>query len=175
MALPTHDKARAYGRVAAMAAICLLLFAFGCAGDNVHKPDPGAVPEDVKAEGSLTSSIPVFPTFEPIVTDNTVEIVWTNASATKATIKLSGFKLHVNEMNLDIEIGEMAIEAVVFGYGEDGVARFEKSAFECQAGAYFTTGSLAGTYYPKSGAIDLTIDYKPGSMPFMVKSQFISK
>lgn len=165
---------RSHG-LAAMGMVSLLLLA-SCTKDNVHQPQPDTVPENKSFKGTLSSAIPDFPFFEPVVTDNTLQINWENLSATRATLVLNPFELYVENMNLQFTIGEMNIENVLFVYNEDdGTAAVSCPHFECQAGNYYSIGSLEGLYTPSTSSIEFTITYKPGSMPFNVKSTFISQ
>ena len=156
-----------------LGASAVLAFATGCAGDNVHQPRPEAKPENLAFGGDLLSSIPLFPDFGPLVNADSLRIIWSNSSRTRATVELDEFSLYIDVVNLNITIGRMQINNVAFMWDDDGNATFERPNFACQAGAYYTEGSLAGTY-TADGDVDIVIDYKPGSMPFMVKSRFIA-
>lgn len=143
-----------------------------CASDNIHRPSPDAPDTEGKLllNGVVTSSIPDFAFFEPVVADDRMEIEFTQGNT--ATVTLGEFTIYVSVMNHTITIGEMVVDGVTVTYDEDGTATLTKADFECQAGAYTTRGSLDGTYDPDRGTADITYDYKPGSMPFMVKSRF---
>lgn len=148
-----------------------LAFATSCASDNVHQPRPDMWPENLAYGGEVASSIPLFPDFGPLMNTDSLHVVWNNNTRTRASLHLGEFSLYVDVVDLHITIGDMNIENVAFIWDEEGNATINQPNFECQAGAYHTVGSLTGTY-SANGNINITFDYKPGSMPFMVKSQF---
>lgn len=156
----------------AVVSMCTVMLLGSCASDNIHKPDPDAPQGDgtLNINGIVTSSIPDFAFFEPVVADDKMTIEWTQGNT--ATVSLGEFTIYVSVMNLNITIGDMVIDGVTVSSDEDGVMTLSKPEFECQAGAYSTTGSMSGSYDPATGAVDITYDYKPGSMPFTVKSRF---
>ncbi len=72
---------------------------------------------------------------------------------------------------MDIEIGDMKITDVSCVRSANGDFKFESKSFDCMAGRYeIIGGTLSGTI--KSGKLELTLNYKPGSMPFPVVSTF---
>lgn len=156
----------------AVVAMCVVMLLGSCASDNIHRPGPDAPQGDgsLNFNGIVTSSIPDFSFFEPVVADDKMSIKWTEGNT--ATVSLGEFTIYVSVMNLNITIGDMVIDGVTVTHEEDGVMTLSNADFECQAGAYTTTGSMMGTYDPATGAVDITYDYKPGSMPFTVKSRF---
>lgn len=141
----------------------------GCASDNIHMPDPE---EDVVEvyNGSLTTSIPEMPDFVPVVSNDHVNLVWNNEAHTSANVKLGAFHVDVDMMGFSFLIGEMDIQNVECRRADDGTVTLVKDHFECQAGDYYTKGSLTGKY--AKGRLEVTILYKPGSMPFECKSVF---
>lgn len=154
-------------------ALLIGVLSAGCASDNVHQPEPEVpLPAPNYFTGVWSSDIPDFPTFPAVVLDNGVEIRWLNADRTLADVSIGSFDLYVSVVDLNVSIGQMNIDQVVLRYGSDGVASLSRPDFECQAGTYFTTGSLEGVYDPSTGILDLDIMYKPGAMPFTVHSSF---
>lgn len=143
----------------------------GCASDNVHQPKPELRPENLAYAGELESSIPLFPDFGPLLNADSLSVEWDNSTRTRASLHLGEFTLYVDVVDLQITIGQMDIENVAFVWDAEGGATLMQPDFECQAGAYHTLGSLTGTLH-SDGNIDVSLDYKPGAMPFMVHSQF---
>lgn len=136
--------------------------------------DEPATPSPQTFVGELESRIPMFPDFSTLDDDNAT-ITWTDATATTCTIDLGGFDVHVDRPELpapmDIEIGDMKITGVKCAKEADGSYKLEAASFDCMAGKYeIKGGSLSGTL--KSGTLVLTLNYKPGSMPFPVVSTF---
>lgn len=146
----------------------------GCASDNIHMPDEDMpVVGEANSEtydGLLTTSIPDMPVFVPVTTDDYVKLVWKDGQRTTVDLELGAFDVNVEMMNLFFNIGTMHIDKVSCKDNGDGSYDLQKDAFECQAGKYLTKGSLTGRY--QSGKLELTVHYKPGSMPFECKSDF---
>ena len=105
-----------------LGASAVLAFATGCAGDNVHQPRPEAKPENLAFGGDLLSSIPLFPDFGPLVNADSLRIIWSNSSRTRATVELDEFSLYIDVVNLNITIGRMQINNVAFMWDDDGNA-----------------------------------------------------
>ena len=74
---------------------------------------------------------------------------------------------------MSFDIGPMKINNIICTHDSDDNVTLSCESFECMAGKYLTLGSLEGII--KDGTLDFTILYKPGSMPFEVKSQFTGK
>lgn len=144
-----------------------------CASDNIHQPEPDLTPAPQFFSGSITSSIPIFDFFVPITSDNTALFSYTDETLSKASIELGIFFVDIKEINMSFEIGPMEIENVECTLDSDGNVLLSCEEFECMAGKYLTSGSLEGSII--DGVLDFTIKYKPGSMPFEVKSQFSGK
>lgn len=146
----------------------------GCASDNVHMPEPDTRPAEERFDGELVSWIPAFAdVFAPVHNDNFAEIHWLNSAHSRADLVIGEFSLYIDIVDMHITIGEMTIENLSFAYAADGSASFSRPDFEAMAGQYHTTGSISGTY--TDGNISFEMEYKPGSMPFLVKSTFSSK
>lgn len=141
----------------------------GCASDNIHMPDP----EDDVIEsynGSLTTSIPTMSIFEAVTSEDYIKISWNDKFHKSANLEIGAFRIDVELMNTSFLIGTMHIDNVVCTPNEEGTYTLSKEHFECQAGDYLTKGSLTGKYV--KGKMEITIHYKPGSMPFECKSVF---
>lgn len=149
----------------------------GCASDNIHMPEPEdfrPVPDassSLTFQGKLTTSLPEMPDFEPVIQTDYVRLIWRDADHRRVDIEVGAFHIQVAQMGMDITIGNMLIEAADCTVQDDGSYAFEKAEFACQAGEYFTTGSLSGQYR-EGEALELTLLYKPGSMPFLCRSAF---
>lgn len=117
-------------------------------------------------EGNVVTSVPQMNvTTEP--TPNTMELKdMPNKESGTATLVLGGFSVHVTGMPMPITIGEMTIEGVEYVFDKDGNCSFSKKNFQVMAGSYDTTGSLEGTIDAVNGMAQMTMNYKPGSMPF---------
>lgn len=147
----------------------------GCASDNIHEPEtdgmtPPSGTSGVTYDGKLTTSIPDMQMFEPATCTDYVKLVWKGGSHERADVEIGAFDVNVEMMQSAFNIGTMYIEDVVCTDNGDGSYTLDKPEFACQAGKYYTTGSLNGRYRP--GKVELTIEYKPGSMPFLCKSIF---
>ncbi len=142
----------------------------GCASDNIHQPEmdetvpvPGNA--GITYDGKLTTSIPDMPMFEPATCNDYVKLVWKDSSRERVDVEVGAFDVTVEMMQSAFNIGTMYIEDVACTDNGDGTYTLDKPEFACQAGKYYTTGSLSGRYQP--GKVELTIEYKPGSMPFL--------
>ncbi len=146
----------------------------GCASDNVHMPEPDTRPTEERFTGELVSWIPDFAdVFAPVHNDDFAEIHWLNSAHSRADIVIGEFSLYIDIVDMHITIGEMTIENVSFKYDADGsTATFARPDFETMAGQYDTKGSISGNY--SSEGLSFEMEYKPGSMPFLVKSSFAS-
>lgn len=161
-------------RVIKHTAIALMAVVSGCASDNVHMPEPDTRPTEERFDGELVSWIPAFAdVFAPVHNDDFAEIRWLNSAHSRADLVIGEFSLYIDIVDMHISIGEMTIENLSFSYADDGSASFSRPDFETMAGQYHTTGSISGTY--ADGSISFEMEYKPGSMPFLVKSTFSSK
>ncbi len=150
-----------------------VLFCAGCASDNVHQPEPDLTPAPQQFEGTVSSAIPIFPNFDPVVSQNYAILTWLNEEQTAINIELGAFDVSVGEiMQMEIEIGTMLIQNVPCQKIVDNSYEFEIEEFACQAGEYYTTGSMAGSL--KNNTLEFTVHYHPGSMPFEVETVFSS-
>jgi len=143
----------------------MLLFA-GCGSD-----EPNQDPESQTYHGQMVSSIPAM-NFTAAPVDQEVEVKWQDAGKTTATVEVDGFNVTLQQMGgKTIEIGDMDITGVKCEKNGDGTVTLTQPDFRCIAGKYETTGSLTGTI-STGGELTLTLNYKPGSMPFEVNSVF---
>lgn len=172
-----------YTTVVAMTAYMLA----ACTQDNVHAPEPEIVvvekevevtPEedfetDVHYVGTLTSGVPSMEALmEPVTTDCEMYLKdKTDKSSGYATLVLGAFDITVEAMGMNISMGEMTIEDVQYAVYPNGNGMFFKDDFQTMAGNYDTSGSLSGTF-GADGSIEMTMVYKPGSMPFDCQSVF---
>ena len=164
----------AKGLGSAMTLLIGVLCLWSCASDNIHQPEPIIIPDPVTYTGDFTSWIPAIPAFKPETCENTVTLKWQNEPLTLATLIIDEFDIHITMMGMSFTFGQMNITDVTCVRTTDGTMVFTNPQFECQAGQFHTTGTLSGTLSP-DGTLDLTLTYKPGSMPFEVKSTFTSK
>lgn len=152
--------------------LSLTLFALcvSCASDNIHQPEPDMTPDPQKFIGTTASGIPIFPTFVPQISENYAVVNWLNPEKTVANIEMGEFSVDIQEVQMHIEIGTMLIKDIPFQkIGEDNYS-FVLDEFNCQAGAYNTTGSIVGKL--QGDEIEFTVLYYPGSMPFQVETIF---
>jgi hypothetical protein len=160
-------------------------FFAACTQDNVHMPETEiiTVDKDVPAEdevfddslyyeGTLTSSVPAMASqMNPVTTADYMQFKnMTGKTAGYATLVLGQFNITVETMNMHITIGEMAIDSVRYAFDSNGNGMFFKKNFEVMSGTRPTTGSLSGTF-DASGSVQMTMDYKPGTMPFLCHSE----
>ncbi|MCC8114789.1 MAG: hypothetical protein LIP03_12540 [Bacteroidales bacterium] len=142
----------------------------GCASDNVHQPQPDLTPDPSTYQGEMFSRIPVFPTFAGVTAEDYAVVTWADEAQSSATITTGAFDVQIAEMGFNIQIGEMNIPEVGCFRQGDGSIELSNLAFECQAGDYYTTGSLEGVV--SGDSISIVLKYRPGSMPFEVESTF---
>ena len=147
-----------------------------CASDNIHMPETGeqSVPpqntQSVVYDGTLTTSIPDMPAFEPVTVNDYVKLSWSDSKKGMLQVEVGAFDIQVEMMASEFHIGTMHIEDVKCTVRDNGESILEEKTFECQAGQYLTKGSLSGRLY--ADRFELTLHYKPGSMPFECKSVF---
>ena len=141
-----------------------------CADDNVHQPDVSNEIHTIylKMTGNMTTSVPDMPVFEPVESE---EIVSVTINGNKAEACFTAFDIDIPMMNRVISIGDMEIYGVSVNE-VDGVKTLSAGNFECQGGDYIIKGSLQGEI--SSGKAEITILYRPGSMPFECRSTFTS-
>lgn len=170
--------------VMALAAVSVAFAA--CTQDNAHAPEPEViiVEKEVPApkeefddslyfEGSLTSSVPSMAAMmSPVTTTDFMQFKnMTGKSSGYATLVLGGFNITIPALgNRVIAIGEMTIDSVQYAFYPNGNGMFFKDNFEVEAGSYLTRGSLQGTF-GADGSVTMTMDYKPGTMPFLCHSE----
>lgn len=144
----------------------------GCASDNVHMPEPDLTPEPKQYDGVSSSGIPIFPTFVPQESENYAIVTWLNEQQSALTIEMGAFSVDIEEVKMHIDIGSMLIQNIPCTRIGENVFEFAIDEFTCQAGAYYTVGSLSGSL--SGNSLQFTILYHPGSMPFEVETSFIS-
>ena len=155
-------------------AVCLsCLFMASCSDDSKHEDVPPAVPLEVYSQGTITTSIPAMPIFTPVQASNYVKISWADASRSVATVEVGAFDIEVEMMGRTISIGTMKVSDVACTAKADGSIEFVKDNFVCQTGDYEVKGKLSGVY--SEGKLTVTVNYKPGSMPFECQSDYESK
>lgn len=157
-------------RATRLALITAAALVSSCAADNVHQPEPDPTPAPQRFEGHVTSSIPIIPSFNPVTDPNCVIIKWGDAQKATATVQTAGFAVDVAEVSMHIEIGPMTITDVICHTEADGSITLTNDAFSCMAGSYLAKGRLSGVLAGDDVKID--IYYRPGSMPFEVRSTF---
>lgn len=124
-------------------------------------------------EGKITSLVTPFPDYSSTSDDKAV-VTWTDATRTTCTIDLGGFDVNVDQpqYTATIPMGDMKITGVKCTAASDGSYTFEAASFDCMSGKYeIKGGSLTGTL--KADKLEITLSYKPGSMPFPVVSTFV--
>lgn len=161
---------------------------YGCTQDNVHAPEPEIITVEKEVEvpaedddfqnefyyvGTLTSSVPSMAALmEPVTTPDHVRLTgMTGKTSGYATLVLGAFDISVAAMGMNISMGEMTIEGVQYAIYPNGNGMFFKEDFETMSGQYDTKGSLSGTF-SADGSIEMSMDYRPGSMPFECHSEF---
>lgn len=171
---------------AAIAALATLMLP-ACTQDNVHAPEPEIIIVEKETnepakeefqntfvyEGQLTSEVPSMSALMAPVTSADVLTLrdMTDKTSGYATLVLGAFDINVAAMGMCIHMGEMIIDNVQYAVYPNGNGMFFKDDFQTMAGSYDTRGSLSGTF-GADGSIELVMDYKPGSMPFMCHSEF---
>lgn len=165
--------------VMALAAVSVAFAA--CTQDNAHAPEPEViiVEKEVPApkeefddslyfEGSLTSSAAMM---SPVTTTDFMQFKnMTGKSSGYATLVLGQFNITVQTMGMSIEMGEMVIDSVQYAFYPNGNGMFTKDNFEIISAGRNTKGSLKGTF-GADGSVTMTMDYKPGTMPFPCHSK----
>lgn len=157
-----------------------------CTQDNVHAPEPEIVivekevaPEkeafddSLYFEGTLKTSVPEKPEMmSPVTTTDFMQFKgMTSKSSGYATLVLGSFNITIPALgNRVIAIGEMTIDSVQYAFYPNGNGMFFKDNFEVEAGSYLTQGSLKGEF-SAAGGVTMTMDYKPGTMPFQCHSE----
>lgn len=161
-------------------AVCLLM---SCTQDNVHMPEGGAGQETWETytklySGVLSSTVPVMQEYldGPVRTEMTVRVgPFHAAHSGYVTVCTQAFSIDdpfVTEMmGMPINVGEMEIKDVEYAAFPGGGGYFRKDAFDVQAGTYRTRGSLYGELSPE-GQLNITLTFRPGSMPFEIVSEF---
>lgn len=153
-------------------ALSLLVLCAGCASDNVHMPEPDLTPAPKQYDGISSSGIPIFPSFVPQSSANYAVVTWLNEELTAMNLEMGSFSVDIAEVQMHIEIGNMLIQNVPCQKTSDDCYEFALDEFSCQAGAYYTTGSLQGSL--DKDQLTFTLLYRPGSMPFDVETIFTS-
>lgn len=157
-----------------------------CTQDNVHAPEPEIVivekevaPEkeafddSLYFEGTLTTGVPAMAAvMDPVSTNDFMQFKgMTDKSSGYATLVLGSFNITIPALgNRVIAIGEMTIDSVQYAFYPNGNGMFFKDDFEVEAGSYLTQGSLQGEF-SAAGGVTMTMDYKPGTMPFQCHSE----
>lgn len=172
---------RCAGLPAAVVAAVLCLAA--CTQDNVHMPDENgetAAWETYTQDfpGTLYTTVPLMQEY----LDGPAESVMT-AKLLDFNISHSGYVTLLTEpfsitdptilqlMGMAIDIGSMTIDKVEYAAFPSGGGYLKADAFEVMAGKYLTRGSLQGTV-SADGKLSLVLSYRPGSMPFEIRSEF---
>ena len=160
-----------YIKYACIASLSLSLSGlFASCSDDDNPEEPTSVTTNFS--GTLSSSIPAFPDFAPVPTDNNVTMQWQSADKNHINLSISAFSLTVANMGMNVEIGQMDIENITIQYDDKNFGIIPETEFECMAGKYETKGTISGSYDTPTGELTLTLDYKPGSMPFSVHSEY---
>lgn len=165
--------------------ISTVLALAGCTQDNVHMPEQeiqyiyvgdttqNDFPRTLEWSGSLTTSVPQLGAmFTPATTPNTLKFTDRTGEKTGyTTLILGAFDIDVPATHMHFAFGEMQIDSVQYATYPSGNGMFYRDNFQVQSGQYLTKGSLKGTY-GADGTVEMTISYKPGTMPFEIISQF---
>ena len=154
-----------------------------CTQDNVHMPEvePGTQTWETYAQdfqGTFSTTVPVVQEHlqGPVVSPTTVRIEDFHIEHSgHVTILTKAFSVDdpfvVGILGSIIEIGEMRIEKVEYAAFPSGGGVLKKEFDNVQAGTYNTRGSLEGTI-SKEGKLQLTMTYRPGTMPFDIVTEF---
>lgn len=162
-------------------ALCAML-CFSCTQDNVHMPDGGMETWETYTasyEGIMSTTVPLMEEHlqdGPVRTRMTVQVGGFHAAHSGyVCVRTQPFVIDdpfvTGLLGEPIRIGEMSIEGVEYAAFPTGGGFLKKDAFELQAGQYLTRGELHGQLSP-TGRLTLTICYRPGAMPFEVRSDF---
>lgn len=150
-------------------AIALLAAVPSCSDD---KDSPETQSLSTRYEGTLVTTIPDVADFGAVTVDNWVEIDRHESNTSIADITVGAFSIEVAMMGRGIDIGEMRFADVSLNKTSDGTETFNIEDFTVQAGAYSVTGSIDGIVSADGSKADISINYRPGSMPFSIKSVF---
>ncbi len=174
-------------RAAAAVAVALACaMSPSCTQDNVHLPECGAesgswTTGTMKFPGMLVTTVPAMEEYleEPVVSPMAIAVGNVNVlHSGYVTVRTEPFGMHdpfiVSLMGKGIDIGAMEIEGVEYAAYPSGGGCLRKEEFEVQAGAYRTRGTLHGEL-SRDGVLSLTLQYRPGAMPFDIVSAFDSR
>lgn len=152
--------------------ICLQIFSACSDGDH---DDPLA---PIIFNGTITSSVPAVGYFSPITDSNTTTFTWQDETHKLATIEIGEFSVVIDVQQfpqpMTFNIGSMKITDVQVTTLDDGSYILKKDSFNCMAGQYDTTGILDGILDEQNN-LEITLTYKPGTMPMEIKSVFKGK
>ena len=163
--------------------MCMGIMLVSCTQDNVHMPEDGAGMETWE---TYTQNFPgILSTTVPLVQEHLQ-----GPAQQDMTIRLKDFHIehsgHViicteafdvddpfvsSLLGKDIRIGAMEIPQVEYAAYPSGGGHLKHEGFDIQAGEYRTRGTLFGEI-TKDGALNLTLTYRPGTMPFDIVSEF---
>ncbi len=133
-------------------------------------PEPDNTPPPQQYDGVSTSGIPIFSFFVPQASDNYAVVTWLNEEQTAMNLEMGAYSVDIAEIASGFDIGAMLIQNIPCTKIGEGRFEFALEEFACQAGAYYTTGSLTGSL--NNAKLDFTLLYRPGSMPFEVETVF---
>lgn len=150
--------------------LTLSLALVSCASDNIHRPSPDDpyIPLDRTYTGSFVTSVPDFPVFDAVVSPQVIRV--SEDAAGDYTVETEPFDISISLMARDIHIGAMVITGVEGVDTPEGLNLFIEN-FEVPGGDYIVKGSLTGSLTDSN--LTLTMDYRPGSMPFNCHSVFV--
>lgn len=162
-------------------ALCAML-CLSCTQDNVHMPDGGTETWETYTalyEGLMSTTVPLMEDHlenGPVRTRMTVQVEGFHVEHSGyVSVRTPPFVIDdpfvTGLLGEPIRIGEMRIGNVEYAAFPTGGGYLKKDAFEVQAGQYLTRGELHGQLSP-TGRLTLTICYRPGAMPFEVRSDF---
>lgn len=162
-----------------VASVCLA----SCTQDNVHMPEGVADAEEWRTytqsvSGVLVTTVPAMQEYlqGPVESAMTVSVEEFNvAHSGYVTVSLQAFAIDdpfvVDLFGKGIEIGSMSIPEVEYAAFPSGGGYLRKDAFDVMAGEYQTRGSLQGEV-SSEGIVSLVLTYRPGTMPFEIRSEF---
>lgn len=126
--------------------------------------------------GTVSSAIPQFADFDAAESADKATITWDDATGTTCTIVLGAFSVHIVRPELpqpmDFTIGPMEIKGVKSVKASDGSFTFSSDSFDCMAGQYEVKGGVLKNGSLKGGKLEFEINYKPGTMPFLIMTAF---
>ena len=174
---------RFFGQCAIGACMVLSCAMVSCTQDNLHLPDylPGAEQWETYSQefpGKFSTTVPLVQEYlqGPVVCPTIVRIENFHAEHS-GYVRLFTEVFSVDDpfvvdlLGMTIEIGQMRIDSVEYAAFPSGGGYLRKQFDNVKAGAYNTRGTIEGTI-GKDGKLSLVMNYRPGTMPFDIVTEF---